>query len=395
MTTTATKEKENVIHLHGNLFRVRLDSINFAEPDENANVFGFSNPRHVLGSKAKGFSKEEMNELRESIRTEGLSHPIVLRWIDVGEGSCLQVVSGERRTRSLLKLCNENASCYDPDEEVYKPAKELYEYVDCRINNMDDFCAFKHAFSENDRAIGIGDGATVALVKQFRNANWTDDQILQVTGKSITWLRDTDFLVGLDEDTFNALAADKINRSSALELSKIEDLEKRLDILSAAESICEERIKNLKLKLEEEIEAAQSDLEIAEGEIHLATQLDDEDFLEEAKSHLDQASSKVQAKVEKNKKLLDSSKITAKDLQKAKKTAGNGNAGKLTLTRAKIKKNWYQVVVGLIENNGLDEDGEDVGIDLDDAKLVKTLCEKIENGDSNIIGILSKHNSSK
>ena len=80
---SAIKEKqEDTIHLHGNLYRVRLDKIHFAESGDDADILTFKNPRHILGNSSKGFSKEEMSELREAIRTEGLKDPLLLRWVD-------------------------------------------------------------------------------------------------------------------------------------------------------------------------------------------------------------------------------------------------------------------------------------------------------------------------
>jgi ParB-like chromosome segregation protein Spo0J len=397
---------DGVKHLHGNLYRVRLSIIQLAEnTKKEKGVLSFQNPRHILSSgKPKGFSKEEMNELREAIRTEGLENPLLLRLIEIDGKKILQLVSGERRYRSLLKLVESKAECFDPATGKTAKADKLFEYVDVRINtHMDDKAAFKHAFSGNDKAIGIGEGATIALIREYRTAGWTDGDIMEATGKSITWLKDSDVLIGLDEHTFTALTNDQINRSAALDLAKIEDVAERLEVLDAARNFASKRLSAMKKKLESEVAAAESKAEVAEGEAVEAEMTGDDEAAEAAQKKAEKLQKKAKAKKREVEEVNEQPRVTGKDLQKAKagrkkpgaNPGGTNDDGTAALTKAKIQKFWYEPCVSLIKHDGQTDDGEPVEIDLEDAHLVKYLCEQMEKGERDIVKILKHHQKAK
>jgi len=394
----ATQSVDGVQHLYGDLYRVKSSLIQYSEKGEEG--LTFFNPRHVLtNAKPKGFSKEEMGELREAIRSAGLKNPLILRWCEVDGNRFLQLVDGERRKRCIDKLIKEDVDCYDAAEERNKPASELYDYVDCRINELDDQFAFKIAFTENGTAVDIGDGATIALVDQFRKAGWIDDQILYVTGKSISWLRDTDSLFSLDEVTFKALVSSEINRSAALKLLEIESIEERVKILENAKDFAAARISVIKEKLENEVASAENKIDFAEAVAIEAIHRGDEDKKQEAEEKIEKASKRRERKKKEIEELDESGpKITSKDVHNAKKAKDknqdDSDDGK-RLTPAKVSKHWYEPIAKAIKQEGLDEDGNDLEIDLDDAKLVIRLLEAIENGERDAIAILQDHKLSK
>jgi hypothetical protein len=399
---TATEESDvevidldGVQHLHGNLYRVRLDLIQLADTDLKKGDLSFSNPRtRFSGGKPKGFSKEEMSELREAIRTEGLENPLRLRWL---EDETIQLVSGERRYRSLKKLISDKADCFDPATGKLKKAGTLYEYVDARLSILDDREAFKVAYSGNDKAIGIGEGATIALIREYRAADWSDSEIMEATGKSITWLKDTDVLIGLDEETFTALTNEQINRSAALDLAKIEDVNERFELLDSARNFATKRLSTMKAKLQKEAESAEHKAEVAKGDLVEAEFMGDEEAEEEAAEKVEKLEEKAKNKRSQAEEIDEEpAKITSKDLQKARKkpgaNPGNGTGdANSAMTKAKIQKFWYEPCAALIKNEGNDEDGNPVEIDLEDAYLVRYLCEQMEKGERDIIKMLKHH----
>lgn len=384
-------EMDGVVHLYGNLYRCRLDMIHFADNPEKG---AFKNPRLMLaGSKPKGFSKEEMSEIRESIRTEGLENPMILRPIEVEGKTILQLISGERRTRCCQKLVKDDVDCYNPATGKYVKASDLYEYVDVRINRLDDRAAWKSAFSSNDKAIDIGDGATIAMIREGRNAGWTDDDILEITGKSISWLRDTDVLCGLDEETFSALTNEKINRSVALEFAKIEDVNERLEVLKSAIDFAAQRLEEIKKKLSKAAAKAEDKLELVEAQKAAAELEGDTNSQEKAKAK----AAKLAARVSKKKKEAEdeSTKVNSKDLQKARSSvskSGTSQAGSdaKALTRNKLQKSWYAPCIAHIKSA---EESED--FDSEDARLVALLLENIEKGNEDIFKILKHHKKMK
>lgn len=394
-------EMDGVKHLHGNLYRVRLDLIELPEASEEG-VLTFKNPRLVGTNKPKGFSKEEMEELRKAIQTEGLEHPLLLRKVLVKGKSILQLVSGERRYRSISKLVKDKASCRNPATGKDEKASVLYEYVDARINlNMDDRTAYKHAYSGNDKAIGIGEGSTVALIREFREAGWTDQDVMEATGKSITWLKDTDILIDLDEDTFKALANDQINRSAALDLAKIEDVEERLQVLDRAREFATSRLSSVKKKLEKEVENTESKAEVAKAEIAEHEFTGNGEAKAKAESKAKKLESKAAQKRREHAEVDDGEpKVTGKDLQKARSTgkrSGESQAGdEKSLTKAKMDKCWYQPAKALVKSEGLDESGKAIeNIELEDARLILLVCESFERGEKDVVKILKQHYTAK
>jgi len=395
-------DMDGVKHLHGNLYRVRRDLIQLADnKQEKKGVLTFTNPRHILTTdKPKGFSKEEMAELREAIRTEGLENPLLLRLIEIDNEKVLQLVSGERRYRSISKLCGDKADCYDPATSKMQKAEKLYEYIDVRINHMDDKAAFKHAFSGNDKAIGIGEGATVALIREYRSAGWNDHEIMDATGKSITWLKDSDVLIGLDDQTFSALTNEQINRSAALELAKIEDVTERLDVLETARNFASNRLAKMKKKLEKEVASAENKVELAESEAAEAEFNNDTEAQAEAEDKAEKLQTKADRKKKEASEIGDDPRVTNKDLQQARKkpgaNPGNGTGdSQQALTKSKIEKFWFEPCAALIKNDGNDENGDLVEVDLEDAYLVKLLCESIDKGERDIFKILKSHQRAK
>jgi len=393
---------EKIKHLHGNKFLVPLDLINFAEGDGDENSLAFRNPRCMgVGTiKPKGLDKHAMDQLQESIKTEGVNNPLQLRWVyENGEKKMLQLVDGERRTRCIKKLVKEKVECFDPVTGNLVKATELYNEVEVAISEMDDQTAFKHAFSSNERAVGIGEGTTVSFCRALRKAGYTDKQIINVTGMSTTWLKDTDVLIGLDDKTFTALSSDQINRSAALELAQVEDLAERMILLENARNFAISRLSKVKKKLEAEVESAEKKADLAKAEAAVATHRGDEETKAEAEEKAELLKDKVKTK-RKEKEEIESgaAKITSKDLQKAKsqkqKEAG-GEAERSALTKAKIAKYWHQPCAALIKAEGLDEEGNEVEVDLEDARLAKLLCEQIEKGEIDILKILKHHNKGK
>jgi hypothetical protein len=406
---TKTEKIDGIQHLNGNLYRVRNTLINFAENgDIEHDGLTFSNPRLISGNpKPKGLGKEEMNELREAIRTEGLENPLLLRWCEVNGKRKLQLVGGERRKRCLDRLISLDADCYDPATESWIKASQMYEYIDVRINEMDDQTAFKYAFSENDTSVGIGDGATIGLISEFRKADWTDDQILTTTGKSISWLRDTDVLLSLDEKTFTALTSEEINRSAALKLSKIEDIQERIKVLENAEQFAMNRLNALKEKLVHEVDSAEHKAEKAKADAVVAEMIDHDDVkAAKAKEKAEKAQERAEHKKQEIEELEGSLPvINSKDIHKAKNKTASSKVqteeeledGK-ALTNAKIAKHWYEPLAALISAwTGLEDEaeGSNLEIDLSDAKLVLALIDARLEGNKDIVTLLQSHKLAK
>ena len=238
---------EDVEHLHGNLFRVKREKVKLAKPGlkvENGKLV-YGNPRWFINKdgepEAKGIEKSKMEELRNSIQDEGLENPIRLRVKDHPKGDFLEVVNGERRFRCLGELCEKNVPCYEPTGGSQKPASEVYEWIDCRIEFMNDEMALRCALKPNETSEVIGDLASLNVVKTLRDSGFDDQSILNSTGKSVSWLRETEKIISLDEKCLEHFESEKINRKVALRLALIEDANARLEFLERIKEASEIR----------------------------------------------------------------------------------------------------------------------------------------------------------
>ncbi len=378
----------DIIHLHGNLYRVKRELIEYAEGEItiDSSDSKFHNPRRLNVSgkvEAKGFSKAEMTELREKIRTIGLNHPLMTR----KKGDKLELIDGERRKRCIDKLVKDNSQCFNPATGEMLPASEMYEYVEVRISEMDDKQAYHYAFVGNETSVHIGEAATTSLIKYWRLSGWTDKEILDITGKSISWLRDTDFIIGLDEITFTAFVNDEINRSAALDLSKIESVSERHKRLNKAKEFAEQRIASLREKLEEKVLEAEENVKLAE---------------QEATETIFSGGNKAAAtiKVAKARKKANRATEAKHNFDKKVRVGTNDIRNAIDkdklLTINKIQKHWYTDTVDAIKLNCCDVEGIPLGIDEEDARLVVLLIENgIQKGEKEIVSLLQQHKKNK
>jgi ParB-like chromosome segregation protein Spo0J len=212
-------------HVSKDLFLVPLGCIAFADNPKQA----FYNPRYSIPGHVQGLEAERMEELYESIKSEGLQNPPTVRLVpDLPKGKKVQLIRGERRVRCLQKLVsNKNEMCYDQATKQWVHSQELYEKVICHVVDCDNLMANKIAFSDNEQAVGIGEACTAAYVRKLKSDGLTSDEIMRITGKKASWLRDEESLLKLDDECFNAFVCGEINRTIALELVEIDDTSQR------------------------------------------------------------------------------------------------------------------------------------------------------------------------
>jgi hypothetical protein len=279
-----------------------------------------------------------------------------------------------------------NEECFNPYSQTFEPASVVYEYVEARIHeDITDEDAWKIAFTENSTSVDIGEAATIALIKKWREIGWEDRQILQITGKSITWLRETDHIIQLDEKCFDAFTCNEINRSVAVDLSKVEDVSDRVARLERSKEFAEKRLMALRQKAKLDLEKAEEAFEIAEAnsvdaEIIGANQSKADTDLDEAQKKLEKHQTKSNSLEEKE------AIVTSKDLRNALP-----DPTIRSLTMAKMNKHWFSECSKII-TDGLEVDA---GINISDVRLISLLAEKIEDGERSIHSILKEHHGNE
>lgn len=406
------KLPDGVTHVRGNIYRVPLDAIQFADGGFNreSKELAYHNLRHALADQkmvGRGLSKSEMTDLRTRIQEEGLIHNPILRWHDTG----LQVVTGERRIRCLLKLVHDNAKCFDRTTGKTVPAKELYGCIEVEVLDLSDVDAYRYSFSETESVERFGEGARIAAVTYFRSCGLKDKDIIHITGLDPEWLKMADKLGGLGDTLFKALCNDDMSLIVANKLMDKypDDEQARIDAYEGWKKNAEVRFVEKAKKLAADVEkaaakaheaetaAAKVDAEAAELaealEVEKAALMTDDSASAQAIKAKTSKAKKSTEKAQKRKVVADTKakhhaakkpKVTGKD------TKEEGEVKPLSVS--KVLKYWYEPVCALIKSQGKDAKGEQIEqIDMQDVKLVKLLIDQMQKGQQNILKVLAHH----
>jgi len=237
-----------VIDAGTGLCRIPFNSIKPAKEFDEFE-FGFFNPR-ILDSKNRenyGFSEEEIENLKKSIKSKGLMENLHVNNIN-GE---YVLIDGHRRHEAIAQLIAENASCYDRHTDKYVPAKDIYSEIIVVIHHgLNASQCFSRAFESDSNKISFGENATIRFIDYCLAFNLAENKILEMCGKSISWLRyATKLLQKVNEDSNikEALLDGRINASAANSIMDIENEEERNQVfetaLEKAEKDCAEKIK--------------------------------------------------------------------------------------------------------------------------------------------------------
>lgn len=378
---------DDIHHLHGNLFRVKRSRIQLSKPgircEDGRLIYG--NPRWHTNNQgeqeAKGMDKAGMEELRNSIQDEGLENPIRLRVVEDGKKSFLQVINGERRFRCIDELCDRNVPCFDSSLDEDRPASEIYEWVDCRVDFMDDRTALRVALKPNSTSEVIGDAASIHVVKVLKDSGFDDQEILKSTGKSITWLRETEKIISLDEVCLQNLEQDKINRTVALHLALVENVDERLEMLEKIKESAEIRHSEKMRKIEEKKAKTEQEIECEDAAAQLAKKYGDDESAEMHSKKSDKARKKAKAIEGEHKKASSNpSKATSKDLNVTSPLSHN-----------KIQSLYIDLIAAIIEGEGFDEDGNSYGLNLELLAPIAEILRAIMDGNKEAMDVLLEH----
>lgn len=362
-------------HVSDDLFKVNIDEIVYP----NVERHGFHNPRTLLLGKEispdeiPGFSLEQMESLKCSIRDNGLIHHITAWHFNNEE---LVLACGERRRRAIELLLEENCKCKCPDGK-WVDAEDLYSEIVIKVYNGDLLGLKALAFQENEESVGIGDSATLTFVNDLDENNFSESEIAKIVNKSITWVRDSLSLRNLDEESYNEFMKGNINRSAAKILLEITNVDERLEKLRYATKIVQERAKNAIFDAQYKIQ--ECDLELDITQVHYDLDEIDKDELEKKRDKL----------LKKRQALKDStrkkSQIKVADVRAA---GGSQNSVSKSLTASKMRSKWKKPIQEILETKDIPE-----GVDLDDVQRMLVVCRNFDMGNSDVIEVLKEMNS--
>lgn len=218
----------------------------------------FYNPRSI-----ESFTADEMQALMTSIKEDGLQQPPIVR-VTTQDGKksgsikSVELVAGERRLRSIMKLVESNEDCYDDTVNKMVPARQLFEQLPCKvIYNIGDDQALKIAFLENGQHQPLSTKEEVELVERLLKRDMNLDDISKMLNTNITWVSQTsNFRAELPTVAFDKLINGQLSRNVAVQILsyKPEDRQTAFDKAIAVEA--EETTISLK-ELQETREVAQ------------------------------------------------------------------------------------------------------------------------------------------
>lgn len=385
---------DDVKHLHGNLYRVRRSRIRMAPAGlsvENGSL-KYGNPRWFINKngdpEARGIESAKMEELKSSIQNSGLDNPIRLRPIK-SKGDFLEIVNGERRFRCIEDLCEGGLVCHDAVVGDKAPADEVYEWVDCRIEEMDDREALAVALKTNETSEVIGDLASIEVVKVLRDAGYDDQDILKATGKSVSWLRETDRIIGLDDVCLDHFQKEQITRKAALQLALIENAEERIALLEQIVDIARGRHETKIRGLDKRIEDAETSEIINSAAAEVAKKMGDDEQAEKLAEAGSRARKKVEkAKGEREKVSSKPPKADARDIKKVRPASKKKEENRDAPGEASFVANYMEMIEQVIQAEGFDENGDSLGIDVGVLTAVLGVLTAISQGEEDTMAVL-------
>lgn len=358
----------NVNDIVNDIVPIAPGAINFTD---KTNVDGFINPRHFYQGgdvgvmNGLGFDNESMLQLSSDIKQRGIITPLICRWLTPDGIPCgriaaavLQLVDGERRLRTALALGLQTVPCI------------IHE-------NMSDDEAWMNAWRSNDTPRAIGENATAALVRHWRQHGYNDQQILDITNKTAQWLRQMDTLGNLDEQSFDAYAKGLLSLRVALKLALIESIELRHELLAETLADAERDHNELIARHRKAVEKAEEKIEDIKAVVGLAAitgeKINPADIAQAQGALANAAGALANA-------AGNQPQAKAKNLTRASKKVGAKEVSS-ALTKAKMKI-CLEHVESWIEHEG--NDGDEFIGQLEHLHLAKGLLSACLNGDDNM-----------
>jgi hypothetical protein len=398
------KLPDGISHIEGPLYKVRFDLIKVADkPDTEAKApdkYQWFNPRYWTleeGEEPAGFGKPDMDRLGEDIRDNGLTDPMLCRWIPGPNGTSLpQLWEGERRKRKIDFFRKKKEKVKNPTTGEYENAEKVYEYVLCNIYDIDkDIEVLKRAYRHARTRVNFSPEVDLRLVMEMRSEGAKDEEILDVTGQDEKWLANMDKLIALKEDTktLKAFCDGTLKLESAVAFAECEDQGTRHKALDIALTYAGEDSKKKIAKLEKDILKGKEDVQLALGKKAEAEFKNDDGKLQEAATEEEAAQGRVQAAQKKKEKTNPQvgPKTARKAIQEAKGGNKNGTGEEpRPISASGIRKKYLGVVVEAIKAEGNDPEGKFLAhVDL--LAFARDLFNGILKGEEEPTKIFRKH----
>lgn len=371
-------------HVKDDLYELSPSLIKFA----GVNGGKFQNHRHLSADRSinsAGFDPVDMDKIRNSIADDGLQNPPICRYVDKDGEKYVELLNGERRLRSILRLLKDKAKCYNPVNGSTEDAEKVFSTIQIRLReNIDDKIAFRIAWGGNENAVPVGEVANIEFVRYLRNLNYSDADICKITGMSVTWLREQDQLADLDDDTLNALASGQIIRSVALKLVQMPKSDRAKVLANLLECM---KAKNDVVKASLEIAEETTSEEAEEAKAVAAAAVAEDDGTEESADVVAKATQKAEKATKKaekarsQKQAYTTKPAKIRDLNEVIEADG-GEVSK-ALSWNKIEKLWIEPL-----EQGL-KSTDEVDFDRDYGRVAVAVLKAVQNGETDYLEVLA------
>lgn len=173
----------------------------------------------------ESMDSETMRDLRDSIAESGLHTPLIVRAItgdktDDGTIVHIDLVAGERRLRSLLKLYEDNTVVYDWRTKTRKGAQEVWTHVPCEVwYNIPDEEALSLSWVENFIRQNLSIREEINLVERLIRRGLKQEEIAVRLKTNVTWVSQTyNFRNELPNEGFERLLDGRMSRHVAVKI---------------------------------------------------------------------------------------------------------------------------------------------------------------------------------
>lgn len=326
----------------------------------------FFNPRDLAS-----FTPQSMAELRLSIRLDGLQTPPLVRaFTDDGVVNRVELVAGERRTRSLKHIVDNDLPCFDEDaprpdkykpgqvvvakghfgkvlshaeqvtvqllegdadltevkrsfapDDVYPtvPGSALYECIPCRVAyDINDAKALRLAFTENDKSESLSTKEEIALVERLVRMEMKVAEIAEMLGSNETWVSQTaNFRTALPTSALERLLDGTMKRHVAVKIMGFKPADREKLFKATVEAEATETAAKIE-DADDEVVKAEDDELLALDDAKKAEKAGDTKTANAARRRASSSSTKAEkAREKKDRAISEAGQIRTGHVQKA------------------------------------------------------------------------------
>lgn len=340
--------------------------------DPKTIIFAPQDGQSLFWNARKKLDRQAMEELRCSIRDDGLLEPLVTRKLPNGS---IQVVCGERRLRCILALLDKRETCYDLATGRHFPAGRLYGTMDCKVlYNCSDKQASRLSIAENLERNELSDMEIMDYCRQLAEAKTPDgslaysrSDICDIIKRSPGWVSQTMSLYNLPESLQKRLSDGTLPRTVALDLLKVNLPQVEL-VYEEAMKIVEQDAESAKKRAAASVKRCNEALSIAEGNL-IGVELGGEEteIVQEARSAKSMADRKLQDAINRKRTAENRQpRLTSDAISRATDNVPGARKGKSTGMSSKSIRNTLRDLDAKLDEmhrpNSIEVEGESVAV---------------------------------